>query len=54
MIRLAVGFFITFGAVGRLDVDPTASLLNYTLLAFLGLAIMAWPIFDGSITEIDE
>lgn len=54
MIRLFVGFFITFGAVGTLDVDPTASLLNYTLLAFLGLAIAAWPIFDGSITEIDE
>jgi len=54
MIRLLVGFFIVFGAVGTLDFDPNASLLCYTLLAFFGLAIAAWPIFDGTLTEIDE
>ena len=53
MIRLLVGFFITFGAVGTLDVDPTASLLGYTLLAFVGLAIAAWPVFDGTFTEVE-
>lgn len=51
MIRLVVGFFIMYGAVGSLDVDPTASMLNYTLLAVLGLAIAAWPVLDGTVTE---
>jgi hypothetical protein len=53
MIRLLVGFFITFGAVGTLDVEPTASLLSYTLLAFVGLAIAAWPVIDGTLTEVE-
>lgn len=54
MIRLIVGFFITYGAVGTLDFDPNASFLGYTLLAFVGLAIAAWPIFDGTFTEFDD
>ena len=52
MIRLVVGFFITYGAVGTLDVDPTASLLNYTALAVVGLSITAWPVLDGTISEV--
>lgn len=39
-IRIAVGFFIAFGAVGTLDYDPNASLLTQTVLALAGLAIM--------------
>lgn len=38
-IRLLVGFLITFGAVGTLDVNPDASLLTQSVLAFVGLAI---------------
>jgi hypothetical protein len=38
-IRLLVGFLITFGAVGTLDVNPNASLLVQTALAAVGLAI---------------
>lgn len=39
-IRIAVGFFVVFGAVGTLDMDPSASLLTQTVLALAGLAIM--------------
>ena len=53
MIRLVVGFFIAYGAVGSLEVEPNASLLNYTVLALVGLAIAAWPVFDGTLTEVE-
>lgn len=51
MIRFIAGFFIVYGAVGTLDFDPNASLLTYTLLAFAGIALMAWPILDGKLVD---
>ena len=39
-IRTAVGFMMVFGAVGSMDIDPTASLVQLTLIAVCGLAIM--------------
>lgn len=39
-IRVAAGFFIVFGAVGTLEVDPNASLLAQTAVALIGIAIM--------------
>ena len=39
-IRIALGFFIAFGAVGTLDFDPNASVLLQTALALVGLAIL--------------
>lgn len=39
-IRIAVGFFVAFGAVGTMDYDPNAGLLTQTVLAFAGLALM--------------
>jgi hypothetical protein len=39
-IRAIVGFIIVFGAVGTMDVDPTASILVQASLALLGLGIM--------------
>jgi len=53
MIRFMTGLFVVMGAVGTLDSEPTASLLNYTLLAFAGLALMAWPILDGKLVDPD-
>lgn len=44
MIRFAIGFLMTFGAVGTLEVDPNASLLTTVLLASLGLTIMAFGV----------
>lgn len=38
-IRMLVGFLITFGAVGTLDVDPDASLLAQFTIAMIGLSI---------------
>ena len=38
-IRMIVGFFITFGAVGTLDADPNASVLVQFTVAMIGLAI---------------
>jgi hypothetical protein len=35
-----VGFFLVYGAVGTLEVDPTASLLQMMGLACAGLALM--------------
>lgn len=43
-IRLLVGFLITFGAVGTLEVNPDASLLAQSALAVIGLLIA----FDGT------
>ena len=39
-IRLGIGFLMVFGAVGTLDVDPTASLLSVLMLATFGLLLM--------------
>lgn len=39
-IRFFLGFLVVFGAVGTLDVDPTASVLVQTAIGALGLAIM--------------
>lgn len=39
-IRIAVGFLITFGAVGTLDYDPTASVVTQGLMAMIGVAIL--------------
>jgi len=40
-IRAGVGFMMVFGAVGGLDADPAADLLTLTLVAIVGLAVMA-------------
>lgn len=40
-LRVLLGLLITFGAVGGLDNNPDASVLSLTMLACLGLAIMA-------------
>lgn len=53
MIRLIVGFFIAYGAVGTLETEPSASLLSYALLALVGLAIAAWPVIDGTFEEVN-
>ena len=39
-IRTLAGFLIAFGAVGTLDVDPSASVLLQAGIAAVGLAIM--------------
>lgn len=39
-LRFLIGFIITYGAVGTLDMDPTADELLALFLAFIGLAIM--------------
>jgi hypothetical protein len=39
-IRAFVGFMMVYGAVGTMDIDPTASLVQLTLIAAAGLAIM--------------
>ena len=39
-IRFALGFFVAFGAVGTLDVNPDANLLVQVGLALAGLAVM--------------
>lgn len=38
----ALGFFVTYGAVGTLDVDPTANIAVQSALALVGLALMFW------------
>jgi hypothetical protein len=39
-IRLIVGLLITYGAVGTVDYDPSASVLLQTAIAAFGLLIM--------------
>ena len=44
-IRAGVGFMMVFGSVGGLDADPSADLLTLTLVAIVGLAVMASGVF---------
>ena len=39
-IRMLVGFLITFGAVGTIEIDPDANLLVQMIVAGAGLAIL--------------
>jgi hypothetical protein len=39
-IRMLVGFLIVFGAIGGIEVNPDADLLNQSLIAVCGLAVM--------------
>jgi hypothetical protein len=39
-IRVGLGFLCVFGAVGSLDVDPSASILLQVSIAVLGLLLM--------------
>ena len=39
-IRTALGFFVAFGAVGTLDIDPQASVIVQAALALVSLAVM--------------
>lgn len=43
-IRMAVGFFIAYGAVSTLDVNPEANAFIQGALAMVGLAIMGWGV----------
>jgi len=54
MIRLLVGFFIVYGSVGTLDVDPYAPLLPYSLWGLIGLSIIAWPVLDGTLERLEK
>lgn len=50
MIRVGVfiaGLMIVFGALGNLDIDPNASVVEQGAFAFLGLLLMSlsFPIF---------
>lgn len=39
-IRFFLGFLIAFGAVGNMDVDPSASIVTGLILSSIGLIIM--------------
>jgi hypothetical protein len=54
MIRFVIGFFLMYGAVGTLEVDPSAPLLPSVLWAVLGIAILAWPVLDGTVDRFEE
>jgi hypothetical protein len=44
MIRVILGLLIAFGAVGTIDADPQADLLVQTLIALVGVVIMAFGV----------
>ena len=39
-IRVAIGFMVVFGAVGTLDIDPSASILVQSGLAVVGVVVV--------------
>ena len=43
-IRMAVGFFIAYGAIGTLDLNPEANAFIQCVLAMVGLGIMGWGV----------
>lgn len=50
MIRLILGFIFVFTGVGTLDYNPNAP-LYYGLVSVIGLALMFWPVADGTFEE---
>jgi hypothetical protein len=44
MIRFIFGLLVALGATGGLD--NNGDILQCTILAFIGLTIMAWGVFD--------
>ena len=43
-IRFIIGLFLVLGAVGTIDVDPNASFIAVSMLAIVGLTMMAWSV----------
>jgi hypothetical protein len=39
-IRVFLGILVTFGALGTLDADPSASILVQSLIALVGISFM--------------
>ena len=46
-----MGLLITFGSVGTLDYDPNADVLVQTVLAFVGIAIMAVSVPNSQVDQ---
>jgi len=49
MIRFIFGLIVTLGAVGGLDTN--GDILQCTLMAIIGLMIMAWGVFDKNAMQ---
>lgn len=52
MIRIIAGLLLTMGAAGGIEMG-TATMLQGILLSIAGLALMAWPIMDGTVQEYE-
>ena len=48
MIRLSIGLLVVISAGG---INDTAPLYMIPALAMPGLALMAWPILDGTLED---
>lgn len=50
MVRVAIGFFVLFGAVGfedmMIEVNQPQPLTPFLVKAFVGLSFMAWGLYD--------
>lgn len=44
MIRIILGLLLIMGAVGNIDYDPTASVMNSCIIALTGGIIMAYGV----------
>ena len=44
MIRIALGFFIVFGTVGTMDIDPQFPLWQALAQSAVGLGLMYWGV----------
>lgn len=51
MIRFVLGLLFVFGAVGMDESDPNSSFVSFVIAGCIGLALMYWPITDGSFEE---
>lgn len=50
MIRFIVGLILLMGAAGGSDTG-TATFLESIIWSVIGLALMAWPTFDGTLGD---
>jgi len=51
MIRFIVGLVLMFGVAGRSDNDATFGLLPLIMYSMVALALIAWPVVDGTLTK---
>ena len=53
MIRIITGLLVVMGAMGGMELENSSVFLGMSIAA-VGLILMAWRIFDGTVQKYDN